>query len=160
MNAMGSNIFFTSRAVFTKKLISNDKNLNSQTIFLYISGFTCLCSTLPALYEVYSQNSDVTLDLGSDSFWMMMKAVVSHYMYNILSFFLVVEVDALTYSIGNSVKRLVTIYSSILYFRNPVTSLNMFASLVAVGGVFLYSWDSERMKKMAELKKTHASYVV
>jgi len=89
----------------------------------------------------------------------MTKAVISHYMYNILSFFLVVEVDALTYSVGNSVKRLVTIYSSILYFRNPVTILNMIASVLAVGGVFLYSYDREKVQQRSEARRMQ-SYVV
>jgi len=146
LNAMGSNLFFTTRACFTKKMISKDKSLNSQTIFFFISGFTCLITALPSAWEIYSYDVELPEGQSSVAFILLVKAVISHYLYNILGFFLVAEVDALTYSVGNSVKRLVTIFSSILYFRNPVTPLNMMASLVAVGGVFLYSYDRDRLK--------------
>lgn len=68
-----------------------------------------------------------------------MSLALSHYGYNYFSFILVAEVSSLTYSIGNSVKRLVTIYGSVIYFRNHVSTLNLVASLVAVAGVALYS---------------------
>lgn len=67
---------------------------------------------------------------------------------------------ALTYSIGNSLKRLVTIYGSILYFRNPVSLLNALSSLVAVGGVALYSWEEERMKQRRQEQPLEGKEVV
>jgi len=153
--AMGSNLFFTTRATFTKKLIAKDKSLNSQTIFLYISGITCLFTAIPAAWEIYTH--DQTND---EAFNLLILAIVSHYLYNILGFFLVVEVDALTYSVGNSVKRLVTIYSAVLYFQNPVTPLNMMASVVAVGGVFLYSYDRDRVVRRVDNPRSNFINIV
>ena len=49
------------------------------------------------------------------------------------------RVSPVTHSIGNSVKRVVVIASSILVFRNPVTQQNLVGTAVALAGVFAYS---------------------
>eukprot|EP01124_Arcella_intermedia_P019782 TRINITY_DN2712_c0_g1_i2.p4 TRINITY_DN2712_c0_g1~~TRINITY_DN2712_c0_g1_i2.p4 ORF type:complete len:108 (+),score=35.69 TRINITY_DN2712_c0_g1_i2:708-1031(+) len=103
------------------------------------------------LYEIHSKDLLHKL-LQPDPIHSLIKAIISHYMYNILSFYLVVELDALSYSVGNSVKRLITIYCSVLYFKNPVSLLNLISSFVAVFGVFIYSYDRDQVKKR-EMKK-------
>uniref|UniRef100_A0A6B2LBE2 Sugar phosphate transporter domain-containing protein n=1 Tax=Arcella intermedia TaxID=1963864 RepID=A0A6B2LBE2_9EUKA len=151
LNTMGSNLCFTSRATYTKKLINKDKTLSSQSIFWCISTFTFICAFFPMLYEIHSKDLLHKL-LQPDPIHSLIKAIISHYMYNILSFYLVVELDALSYSVGNSVKRLITIYCSVLYFKNPVSLLNLISSFVAVFGVFIYSYDRDQVKKR-EMKK-------
>lgn len=56
-------------------------------------------------------------------------------------------ISPLTYSIANTVKRVVVILAGILVFRNPVTLLNAAASAVAIFGTFLYSQAETAAKK-------------
>lgn len=44
-----------------------------------------------------------------------------------------------TFSVGNTMKRVAVVISSILFFRNPVTLLNAVGSTIAVLGTLLYS---------------------
>jgi solute carrier family 35 protein E1 len=59
-----------------------------------------------------------------------------------MSFWLVVHLSPITYSVGNSAKRLVTILASIIYFSNPVSPLNVLSSMIAILGVMLYRYPS------------------
>ncbi len=56
-----------------------------------------------------------------------------------VSYMILQRVSPVTHSIGNSVKRVVVIASSILVFRNPVTSQNLIGTAIALAGVFAYS---------------------
>lgn len=44
-----------------------------------------------------------------------------------------------TFSVGNTMKRVAVVISSILFFRNPISLLNGIGSSVAVLGTLLYS---------------------
>jgi len=68
-------------------------------------------------------------------------ASLTHYFYNTIGFYLLSEIEALTYSVCHSMKRLLAIYFALLYFRNKVSLENTIAALVAVGGAFLYAYD-------------------
>ena len=56
-----------------------------------------------------------------------------------VSYMILQRVSPVTHSIGNSVKRVVVIASSILVFRNPVTTQNLAGTALALAGVFAYS---------------------
>lgn len=44
-----------------------------------------------------------------------------------------------TFSVGNTMKRVAVVISSILFFKNPISLLNGIGSSVAVLGTLLYS---------------------
>jgi len=56
-----------------------------------------------------------------------------------VSISLLAMVSPVTHSIVNSGKRIVVIVLSIMYFRNPVSTLNVCGMCIAVLGVFLYN---------------------
>lgn len=142
--ALISTGFFVIRSVCTKKLLV-ECPLDGQNIFFQISIFTAVTTGVMSIMEWFFSSP---IDFSAPEFIpLLFKASVTHWSYNILSFWLVTHLSAMTYSVGNSVKRLITIYSSILYFRNPVSWLNALASLVAVAGVFLYSFEEARDKE-------------
>jgi len=62
-------------------------------------------------------------------------AVMQHF----LSVTLLALISPVSHSIVNSCKRIVVIVLSICYFHNPVSALNVFGMVCAVGGVFLYN---------------------
>ena len=47
--------------------------------------------------------------------------------------------SALGLSVGNVMKRVAVVLSSVMFFRNPVSPLNWFGSFVAIFGTWLYS---------------------
>jgi len=155
-----ANTCFPLRTTFTKKIL-NDIPDSHQVIFFFVSLFTFLAGIIPSIIEAYFAEDSLLeiLEVHSNTFGYFFKALICHYLYNMISFSLLGEISALTYSVGNSVKRLIIIYASVLYFNNPVTNLNLLGSFIAVGGVFLYSYDREqRMKvkmKQSPLKIIH-----
>lgn len=58
-----------------------------------------------------------------------------------------------TFSVGNTMKRVAVVVSSVLFFKNPVALLNWVGSGVAVLGTFLYSIAKERAGKEAKQMK-------
>jgi solute carrier family 35 protein E1 len=49
------------------------------------------------------------------------------------------RVSPVTHSVGNCMKRVTVIVVTLLYFKNPVSPLNMAGTALALSGVFLYS---------------------
>lgn len=49
------------------------------------------------------------------------------------------EISALTFSIGNTMKRISVIVSSIIIFRTPVRPLNIIGAAIAIIGAYIYS---------------------
>ena len=49
------------------------------------------------------------------------------------------EISPLTFSIGNTMKRISVIVSSIIIFRTPVQPVNALGAAIAVLGTFIYS---------------------
>lgn len=49
------------------------------------------------------------------------------------------EISPLTFSIGNTMKRISVIVSSIIIFHTPVQPINALGAAIAILGTFLYS---------------------
>jgi solute carrier family 35 protein E1 len=49
------------------------------------------------------------------------------------------EISPLTFSIGNTMKRISVIVSSIIIFHTPVRPVNALGAAIAILGTFLYS---------------------
>lgn len=49
------------------------------------------------------------------------------------------QISPLTFSIGNTMKRISVIVSSIIIFRTPVRPVNALGAAIAIFGTFLYS---------------------
>ena len=77
-----------------------------------------------------------------------MVAAVCFHGYQQLSFMVLSRVTPVTHSVGNCLKRVVVIVSSIMFFRTPVNPLNLAGTGIALAGVFAYS-----AAKRASLKK-------
>ncbi|KAJ7539598.1 hypothetical protein O6H91_11G100900 [Diphasiastrum complanatum] len=58
-------------------------------------------------------------------------------------------ISPLTFSVGNTMKRVVVIIATVLVFRNPIHSLNALGSAIAIFGTFLYSQATQKPKPKA-----------
>ncbi|KAL5080012.1 hypothetical protein RYX36_008433 [Vicia faba] len=56
-----------------------------------------------------------------------------------VSYGILEKVSPVTHSVGNCVKRVVVIVSSVIFFQTPVSPINALGTAIALVGVFLYS---------------------
>lgn len=70
--------------------------------------------------------------------WVAAQSVFYH-LYNQVSYMSLDEISPLTFSIGNTMKRISVIVSSIIIFQTPVQPINALGAAIAVFGTFLYS---------------------
>jgi len=66
-------------------------------------------------------------------------AALCFHAYQQVSYMILQRVSPVTHSVGNCVKRVVVIVTSVLFFRTPVSPINSLGTGVALAGVFLYS---------------------
>ncbi|KAJ8440142.1 hypothetical protein Cgig2_003467 [Carnegiea gigantea] len=66
--------------------------------------------------------------------------------YQQVSYMILGMVSAVTHSVGNCLKRVVVIVSSVIFFQTAISPLNSFGTALALAGVFLYS----RAKQLKE----------
>lgn len=70
--------------------------------------------------------------------WVAAQSVFYH-LYNQVSYMSLDEISPLTFSIGNTMKRISVIVSSIIIFHTPVQPINALGAAIAVAGTFIYS---------------------
>ena len=75
-------------------------------------------------------------------------AALCFHSYQQVSYMILARVSPVTHSIGNCVKRVVVIMTSIVFFATPVSKLNLIGTGLALGGVALYS----QMKRLQGAK--------
>lgn len=70
--------------------------------------------------------------------WVVAQSVFYH-LYNQVSYMSLDQITPLTFSIGNTMKRISVIVSSIIIFHTPVQPVNALGAAIAILGTFLYS---------------------
>ena len=153
--AMGSNLSFAIRGIFSKKAMANPvgENMGPANLFavLTIMSFVTMLpvcffvegskmsSSLPAAYSYYgSKESFLTETLVAGLFY---------YLYNEVAYLALGVVDSpTTHAVGNTIKRVVVLVASTIYFKNPMSTQSMAGCAVAIGGVLMYSMESSKAK--------------
>ena len=64
---------------------------------------------------------------------------VFYHLYNQVSYQSLDQITPLTFSIGNTMKRVTVIVASIIIFKTPVRPINGVGAGIAILGTFLYS---------------------
>ncbi|OWM90498.1 hypothetical protein CDL15_Pgr014801 [Punica granatum] len=77
-------------------------------------------------------------------------AALCFHAYQQVSYMILQRVSPVTHSVGNCVKRVVVIVSSVIFFQTPVSPINSLGTGIALAGVFLYS----RVKRIKTKPKT------
>lgn len=70
--------------------------------------------------------------------WVAAQSVFYH-LYNQVSYMSLDEISPLTFSIGNTMKRISVIVASIIIFQTPVQPINALGAAIAILGTFIYS---------------------
>ncbi|CAL9064719.1 unnamed protein product [Musa banksii] len=148
-SAMASNLTFQSRNVLSKKaMVKKEESLDNINLFSIITIMS-FCLLAPATFFVegikvtpsYLQSAGLNF---KEIYLRSLLAALCFHAYQQVSYMILARVSPVTHSVGNCVKRVVVIVTSVLFFRTPVSPINSLGTGVALAGVFLYS----RVKKI------------
>ncbi|KAI4312539.1 hypothetical protein MLD38_037346 [Melastoma candidum] len=160
--AMISNVGFVLRNIYSKKSLQDFKEVNGLNLYGWISIISLLYLLPVAIFVEGSQwipgyhKAIETVGKSSTFYlWVMLSGIFYH-LYNQSSYQALDDISPLTFSVGNTMKRVVVIVSTVLVFRNPVRPLNALGSAIAIFGTFLYSQanSAKKAKSVAEEKKS------
>uniref|UniRef100_A0A7S3QP47 Sugar phosphate transporter domain-containing protein n=1 Tax=Dunaliella tertiolecta TaxID=3047 RepID=A0A7S3QP47_DUNTE len=165
LSAMGSNLTFQSRNVFSKKLMAKAPpvdgeqpvqldNFNLFSIITLLSAALLLPVTL--VVEGWRLTPARMLDMGITEPYGIIQGVilsgVLFHLYQQVSYMILQRVSPVTHSIGNCVKRVAVIVASVLVFRNPMPLQNALGTAIALLGVFAYSQVKRSVGKAGKEK--------
>lgn len=148
--ALISNVGFVLRNIYSKRSLDSFKEVNGLNMYGWISIISLLYLFPVAIFVEGSQwvagyhkaiqavGKPVTFYI-----WVMLSGLFYH-LYNQSSYQALDDISPLTFSVGNTMKRVVVIIATVLVFRNPVKPLNALGSAIAVFGTFLYSQASSK----------------
>lgn len=143
-SAMASNLTNQSRNVLSKKvMVKKEESLDNITLFSIITIMSFLLLAPVAVFmegvkftPAYLQSAGLNVkEVATRS----LLAALSFHAYQQVSYMILQRVSPVTHSVGNCVKRVVVIVSSVIFFKTPVSPINALGTGVALAGVFLYS---------------------
>ncbi|KAA8542293.1 hypothetical protein F0562_023571 [Nyssa sinensis] len=143
-SAMASNLTNQSRNVLSKKfMVKKEESLDNITLFSII---TIMSLFLLAPVTIFMEGIKVTPSYLQSAglnvnqvYTRSLLAALCFHAYQQVSYMILQRVSPVTHSVGNCVKRVVVIVTSVLFFRSPVSPINSIGTGVALAGVFLYS---------------------
>ncbi|KAI3684515.1 hypothetical protein L6452_33739 [Arctium lappa] len=143
-SAMASNLTNQSRNVLSKKfMVKKEESLDNITLFSIITIMSFFLFTPVALLvegvkftPTYLQSAGLNL---KHVYVRSLLASICFHTYQQVAYMILQRVSPVTHSVGNCVKRVVVIVSSIFFFRTPVSFINAIGTGIALAGVFLYS---------------------
>ncbi|GLT54046.1 hypothetical protein SLA2020_272790 [Shorea laevis] len=157
--ALISNVGFVLRNIYSKRSLQSFKEVDGLNLYGWISIISLLYLFPVAVFVEGSQwvqgYHRAIQAVGKPStlyIWVLLSGVFYH-LYNQSSYQALDEISPLTFSVGNTMKRVVVIVSTVLVFRNPVRPLNALGSAIAIFGTFLYSQATPASKKKVAEKK-------
>lgn len=157
-SAMISNIGMVLRNIYSKKSLNKYKHIDGINLFGLISLVSLLYCAPAAVYmegAMWATAWDAAvLKLGAAQFYQMLAwGGLFYHLYNQASYMVLNQgISPVTFSVGNTMKRVAVVVSSVMFFRNPVSHMNWIGSSVAILGTYLYTVAtdkfSEEQKKM------------
>ncbi|CAG7880091.1 unnamed protein product [Brassica rapa] len=143
MGAMISNLAFVFRNIFSKKGMKG-KSVSGMNYYACLSMLSLLILT-PFAFAVEGPQmwidgwQKALSDIGPQFVWWVAAQSVFYHLYNQVSYMSLDQISPLTFSVGNTMKRISVIVSSIIIFRTPVQPVNALGAAIAILGTFLYS---------------------
>ncbi|KZV54188.1 xylulose 5-phosphate/phosphate translocator, chloroplastic-like [Dorcoceras hygrometricum] len=152
--AMISNVGFVLRNIYSKKSLQSFKEVNGLNLYGWITIISLFYLFPVAIFVEGSQwiagYHQAIEAIGQPStfyLWVIVSGIFYH-LYNQSSYEALDDISPLTFSVGNTMKRVVVIIASVLVFRNPVRPLNALGSAIAIFGTFLYSQATAKKPKV------------
>ncbi|KAG6746022.1 hypothetical protein POTOM_050534 [Populus tomentosa] len=154
-SAMASNLTNQSRNVLSKKvMVKNEESMDNITLFSIITIMSLVLLAPVTIFmegvkftPAYLQSAGLNV---KQVYTRSLIAALCFHAYQQVSYMILQRVSPVTHSVGNCVKRVVVIVSSVIFFKTPVSPINSLGTGVALAGVFLYS----RVKRIKPKPKT------
>ncbi|KAL3941909.1 MAG: hypothetical protein SGBAC_003801 [Bacillariaceae sp.] len=154
-----SNLASAGRGIVGKKTINKrlGNNLTASNMYALLTMLATILLIPVALFMEGSVLKSAMKSLSGANqlgfyFLQTFLASLCYYLYNEVSFLCLDNVSPISHALGNTLKRVFIIISSILVFGNKMTTRGFIGSAMAVGGVFLYSVEKTRQGKRAKAK--------
>ncbi|KAH9803459.1 glucose-6-phosphate/phosphate translocator 2 [Citrus sinensis] len=143
MGAMISNLAFVFRNIFSKKGMKG-KSVSGMNYYACLSILSLLILTPFAIAvegpQLWAAGYKTAMSqIGPQFIWWVAAQSIFYHLYNQVSYMSLDEISPLTFSIGNTMKRISVIVSSIIIFHTPVQPINALGAAIAILGTFLYS---------------------
>ncbi|KAL8136804.1 LOW QUALITY PROTEIN: hypothetical protein V2J09_002805 [Rumex salicifolius] len=124
MGAMISNVAFVFRNIFSKKGMKG-KSVSGMNYYACLSMLSLLILTPFAIAvegpQVWAAGWQKALsDIGPNFVWWVAAQSIFYHLYNQVSYMSLDQISPLTFSIGNTMKRISVIVASIIIFHTPV----------------------------------------
>lgn len=143
MGAMVSNLAFVFRNIFSKRGM-NGKSVGGMNYYACLSMLSLVILTPfaiamegPQLWAIGWQQA--VSQIGPNFVWWVVAQSVFYHLYNQVSYMSLNEISPLTFSVGNTMKRITVIVSSILIFNTPLLPINALGAAIAISGTFIYT---------------------
>mmetsp|Transcript_31065 Transcript_31065/g.29662 ORF Transcript_31065/g.29662 Transcript_31065/m.29662 type:complete len:373 (+) Transcript_31065:111-1229(+) len=145
-SAMVSNVASAARGIVGKMNMGKPQGQNMNAVNLY-AVMTILSTIIlapvcfavegakiaPTLKAVIAAGNGKTLAIQT------ILSAVFYYLYNEVAFLALDNVAPVTHALGNTIKRVVIILTSVVVFGSTMTTQGAIGSAIAIGGVLLYS---------------------
>ncbi|XP_073526012.1 uncharacterized protein [Phyllobates terribilis] len=143
MGAMISNLAFVFRNIFSKKGMTG-KSVSGMNYYACLSMLSLLILTPFAIAvegpQVWAAGwQRAVSDIGPHFVWWVAAQSIFYHLYNQVSYMSLDQISPLTFSVGNTMKRISVIVSSIIIFHTPVQPINALGAAIAILGTFIYS---------------------
>ncbi|XP_073125226.1 phosphoenolpyruvate/phosphate translocator 2, chloroplastic [Henckelia pumila] len=146
-SAMASNLTNQTRNVFSKKvMVKMEGTLDNINLFSIITIISFLLLAPAAILQDGVKLSPSYLQYvasqGLNVKELCIRSLLSGFCfhtYQQVSYMILQMVSPITHAVGNCVKRVVVIVSSIIFFQTPVSPINGIGTGLALAGVCLYS---------------------
>ncbi|MBA0602957.1 hypothetical protein Gorai_003117 [Gossypium raimondii] len=147
MGAMISNLAFVFRNIFSKKGMKGN-SVSGMNYYACLSMLSLVILTPFAIAvegpQMWAAGWEKALSqIGPQFIWWVAAQSIFYHLYNQVSYMSLDQISPLTFSIGNTMKRISVIVSSIIIFHTPVQPVNAVGAAIAILGTFLYSQVSD-----------------
>ena len=158
-SGMMANIFAAARGVFGKKQMCGEIQCvetlsadNYYAVLTIVSFFMLVPVTI--LMEGSKIKQLVEIANYQEGLRQMLKSGVLFYLYNEVSFKALNNLNPVSHALANTVKRIVIIVSSVIFFGETLTPIGTVGASLAIAGVFAYSMACYLCKPKKKEKET------
>ncbi|XP_010550154.1 PREDICTED: phosphoenolpyruvate/phosphate translocator 2, chloroplastic [Tarenaya hassleriana] len=145
-SAMASNVTNQSRNVLSKKYMVEKVMTHGFHLFSVITiiSFVLLVPAAAVIegFKFTPSHLEIATSQGLNVKELCIRSLLAGFCfhsYQQVSYMILGMVSPVSHSVGNCVKRVVVITSSILFFRTPLSPINALGTATALAGVFLYT---------------------
>ncbi|XP_014206743.1 solute carrier family 35 member E1 homolog [Copidosoma floridanum] len=157
LSALASTMAFSLQNIYSKKVLY-DTGIHHLRLLL-ILGRLALFMFLPVwlMYDVRNLWHDPAtgraVEISTRTLVLLVVDGILNWLQNIVAFSVMSMVTPLTYAVASASKRIFVIAVTLFILGNPVTGLNIFGMVLAIGGVLCYN-KAKYDQRQAERKKS------